>query len=91
MESSMPDNEQNREKIIRFIAQEIKKDGKIQDPKAEARSRMRTTNINVETYESPTMENAPAEWVLPHHARAKLSKEDKKKFIDVYDKFTITE
>ena len=71
--------------------QQLKKDGKIQDPKAEARSRMRTTNINVETYEPPTMENAPAEWVLPHHARAKLSKEDKKKFIDVYDKFTITE
>ncbi len=29
MESSMPDTEQNREKIIRFIAQEVKKDGKI--------------------------------------------------------------
>lgn len=29
MESSMPDTEQNREKIVRFIAQEIKKDGKI--------------------------------------------------------------
>ncbi|MDE1850012.1 MAG: ATP-dependent protease LonB [Candidatus Micrarchaeota archaeon] len=29
MESSMPDNEHNREKIIRFIAQEVKKDGKI--------------------------------------------------------------
>lgn len=29
MESSMPDTDANREKIIRFIAQEIKKDGKI--------------------------------------------------------------
>lgn len=29
MESSMPDTEQNRERLIRFIAQEIKKDGKI--------------------------------------------------------------
>lgn len=29
MESSMPDTEPNREKIIRFIAQEVKKDGKI--------------------------------------------------------------
>ncbi|MDE1860326.1 MAG: ATP-dependent protease LonB [Candidatus Micrarchaeota archaeon] len=29
MESSMPDNEANREKIVRFIAQEVKKDGKI--------------------------------------------------------------
>jgi Lon-like ATP-dependent protease len=29
MESSMPDTEQNREKIVRFIAQEIKKDKKI--------------------------------------------------------------
>ncbi len=29
MESSMPDTEANREHIIRFIAQEIKKDGKI--------------------------------------------------------------
>ncbi|MDE1851671.1 MAG: ATP-dependent protease LonB [Candidatus Micrarchaeota archaeon] len=29
MESSMPDNEHNREKIVRFIAQEVKKDGKI--------------------------------------------------------------
>ncbi len=29
MESTMPDTEANREKIIRFVAQEIKKDGKI--------------------------------------------------------------
>jgi Lon-like ATP-dependent protease len=29
MESTMPDTKQNQEKIIRFIAQEIKKDGKI--------------------------------------------------------------
>ncbi|MDE1768375.1 MAG: ATP-dependent protease LonB [Candidatus Micrarchaeota archaeon] len=29
MESDMPDNEQNREKLVRFIAQEIRKDGKI--------------------------------------------------------------
>ncbi len=29
MESSMPDTEQNRERIIRFIAQEVKKDKKI--------------------------------------------------------------
>ncbi|MHB1830210.1 MAG: ATP-dependent protease LonB [Candidatus Micrarchaeaceae archaeon] len=29
MDSTMPDTEQNREKIIRFIAQEVKKDGKI--------------------------------------------------------------
>ncbi len=29
MESSMQDTEQNREKLIRFIAQEVKKDGKI--------------------------------------------------------------
>ena len=29
MESSMTDNEQNREKLIRFIAQEVKKDAKI--------------------------------------------------------------
>ncbi len=29
MESSMPDTKENRDKIIRFIAQEVKKDGKI--------------------------------------------------------------
>ncbi len=29
MESSMPDTDQNREKLYRFIAQEVKKDGKI--------------------------------------------------------------
>ncbi len=29
MESSMPDNDANREKIVKFITQEIKKDGKI--------------------------------------------------------------
>ena len=29
MESSMPDTEANREKLVRFIAQEVKKDGKI--------------------------------------------------------------
>ncbi len=29
MEDSMPDNEANREKLIRFVSQEIKKDGKI--------------------------------------------------------------
>lgn len=29
MESSMPDTDQNREKVVRFIAQEVKKDGKI--------------------------------------------------------------